>query len=119
MIGVIGFGTSLGLLQELGVTPKTSPIADQILRYTEFAREQLNEMGAQIHGSDAKEQQSGITSFTLPNIDLAHFRSRCLNAGVVLSHRDGRLRISPHAYNNQDDLDRLLNLIRVTPEDAS
>ena len=118
MLDWFGFGHNLSkvifIIQNSGVEK-----ADQILRYTEFAREQLNEMGAQIHGSDAKEQQSGITSFTLPNIDLAHFRSRCLNAGVVLSHRDGRLRISPHAYNNQDDLDRLLNLIRVTPEDAS
>ncbi|MBA62114.1 MAG: hypothetical protein CMJ76_07075 [Planctomycetaceae bacterium] len=113
MVGIHGFGASLELLQELGVSPTKSPVADEILNYTRCAQEQLNELGAEIYGSPLTTQQSGITSFTIPNVDLAHLRSQCMKSGIILSHRDGRLRISPHAYNNQDDLNRLLNLIRT------
>lgn len=112
MVGTLGYGASLELLQNLGVSTTVSPVADQILDYTQSARSQLKELGAEIHGSSDVEHLSGITSFTIPNVDLAQLRSECMNIGVVLSHRDGRLRISPHAYNNQEDLERLLNLIR-------
>ena len=93
--------------------PTASPVADQILAYTQFAQSELKKLGAEIHGSAAAEHLSGITSFTIPNVELAQLRSQCMDVGVVLSHRDGRLRISPHAYNNQEDLDRLLSLIRT------
>ena len=112
MVGTLGYGASLELLQNLGVSTTVSPVADQILAYTQSARSQLKALGAEIHGSSDVEHLSGITSFTIPNVDLAQLRSECMNIGVVLSHRDGRLRISPHAYNNQEDLERLLNLIR-------
>ena len=112
MVGTLGYGASLELLQNLGVSTTVSPVADQILAYTQSARSQLKELGAEIHGASDVEHLSGITSFTIPNVDLAQLRSECMNIGVVLSHRDGRLRISPHAYNNQEDLERLLNLIR-------
>ena len=111
MVGTFGFGASLELLQSLGVTPFRSPVAEQILNYTQHAQQQLTAMGAVIYGSTDSQHQSGITSFTLPDVDLTQLRMQCMEAGVVLSHRDGRLRISPHAYNNQQDLDRLLALI--------
>ena len=113
MVGTLGYGASLELLQKLGVSTTASPVADQILAYTQFAQSELKKLGAEIHGSSAAEHLSGITSFTIPNVELAQLRSQCMDVGVVLSHRDGRLRISPHAYNNQEDLDRLLSLIRT------
>ena len=111
MVGTLGFGASLEFLQTLGVTPSQSPIAEQILNYTQHAQQELTALGAVIYGPSDTEHQSGITCFTLPEVDLTQLRRQCLEAGIVLSHRDGRLRISPHAYNNQQDLDRLLALI--------
>jgi selenocysteine lyase/cysteine desulfurase len=33
------------------------------------------------------------------------------DAGVVVNQRAGRLRVSPHAYNTQEELDRLVELL--------
>ena len=94
-----------------GLNPEQAKAVAQILNYTRHAQQELTELGAVIYGPLDIEHQSGITCFTLPEVDLAQLRLQCMEAGVVLSHRDGRLRISPHAYNNREDLDRLLALI--------
>ena len=35
--------------------------------------------------------------------------------GVVVNHRAGRLRVSPHAYNTPEELDRLIDLLGEAP----
>jgi selenocysteine lyase/cysteine desulfurase len=32
---------------------------------------------------------------------------------VVVNQRQGRLRVSPHAYNTTNEIDRLLDLLRA------
>jgi selenocysteine lyase/cysteine desulfurase len=108
MVGIIGLGASLSLLKELGLTAKASPLAEQILDYIAVARTALIDLGAELFGPVDRASQSGILSFDFPGEDLSRVRQLCMDNRVVLSCRGGRLRISPHAYNNQDDLDRLL-----------
>ncbi len=112
MVGMLGLGASLDLLCDLG----TEHIADAILDITDQACERLSALGARIissRGPDHRngQQRSGIVAFELPGRDSLAVRQHCLAEGVVLSCRSGRLRISPHAYNNEHDLERLTSAL--------
>jgi selenocysteine lyase/cysteine desulfurase len=106
----LAFGASIELLLSLGV----DAIAARILEYTTVACKRLEALGARIISAREGERASGIVSFELPGVDPVATRKACIEAGVVLSCRSGRLRISPHAYNNDDDLDRLIDILTAT-----
>jgi selenocysteine lyase/cysteine desulfurase len=107
MVGLIGLKASLQLLAQFG----QDAISRRVLDVTDRACERLAAAGAVIRSDRRPERKSGIVSFELPGQDPQEIRRRCLEQHVVLSCRAGRLRISPHAYNNEADLDRLLAAI--------
>ena len=37
---------------------------------------------------------------------------RCRAAGVIVNNRADRVRVSPHAYNTEDEIDRFLDAAR-------
>ncbi|QDU98455.1 aminotransferase class V-fold PLP-dependent enzyme [Lignipirellula cremea] len=108
MSGAIGLGASLQLLAGKGLTPQASPVAERVLELADDAHQRLTAAGAEMLSPHDGEHRSGILTFRLGDEDPAAQRRRCLDQGVVLSCRGGGLRISPHAYNNAADLDRLL-----------
>jgi selenocysteine lyase/cysteine desulfurase len=109
MAGMIALGESLRLLLELGL----EHVAAAVLDITDRACERLAAIGARIVSDRRPEyrggrQRSGIVAFELPGRDSLAVKKHCLRQEVVVSCRAGRLRISPHAYNNEEDVDRLI-----------
>ena len=111
MPGLHGLGASLDLLRDLGVGPNHSPVAEAILDFTATAAEALQRAGARILSPRVPGHQSGILVMDLPGVAPEAARQRCLDAGVVVSCRGGGIRLSPHAYNDASDLERLLDAI--------
>ncbi len=107
-VGMIGLGESLSLLTRL----EPARIALRVLELTDYACEGLTGLGARIISNRSPGLKSGIVAFELPGVDPHEIKQRCYEAGIVLSVRGGRLRISPHAYNNEEDVDRLLGVLR-------
>jgi cysteine desulfurase / selenocysteine lyase len=112
IVGMLGLGASVRLLSELGA----ENLAAAIIDITERACERLAKIGAKIvsdrsvtHRSG--EQRSGIVAFELPGRDPRDLKHYAMQQGVVFSFRAGRLRISPHAYNNEEDLERLVDVM--------
>jgi selenocysteine lyase/cysteine desulfurase len=62
---------------------------------------------------DKREHCSGIVTFEVPGLDAKATRKVCLERGIALSFRSGRLRISAHAYNNEEDVARLIDAIEA------
>jgi len=110
--GFLALGASLRLLHGLGA----KNVASTVLDITELACERLAQIGANIV-SDRRpdhrggEQRSGIVSFEIPGRDMLAMKHHAMKQNVVFGFRAGRLRISPHAYNNEEDLERLENAI--------
>ena len=112
MAGFLALGASLQLLLDLGV----SNIASAILDITEHLADALTDFGAIVSSPRSPAASSGIVSFELLGYDANAVRRHCLDHGVALACRAGRLRVSAHAYNNEDDVQRLLATLRSAPK---
>jgi len=115
MVGVLGMGASIDLLVETGLSPTTSTIAEQVLRLGDYACQRLTELGATIISDRTPNHASGIISFQLPGHDPGEVVKHCAAMDVILSSRHGWLRISPHGYNNEADIDRLIAAFASLP----
>ena len=110
-VGFLALDSSLQVLRQTGLTSTASPIAARISDITDYACERLSRVGAQLRTIREPNHGSGIVSFQLDGEDLSAVRDRCMANGIVLSHRNGCLRISPHAYNTETEIDQLVEVI--------
>ena len=63
--------------------------------------------GFQNNSPRGEEEWSGIVSFTHPEISVEEVFQRLMQNGVIALVRDGRLRVSPHAYHCPEELQRV------------
>ena len=47
-----------------------------------------------------------------PTLPAGEVMKRCRAAGVIVNSRADRVRVSPHAYNTEDEIDRFLDAAR-------
>ncbi len=107
-VGFIGLAASLELLTHFGA----AAIGERILEINEVCCRRLEAIGARIISPRSpRERLSGILTFELPDCDQMALRKHCYSKNVVLAYRAGRLRISPHAYVNEEDIDWLISAL--------
>lgn len=107
--GLVALSASLELLTGCGA----ERISARVLEYTDRACDALAQIGAEIVSCRDGRRRSGIVAFEFPGRDPHAVRRRAIEAGVSLSVRVGRLRISPHAYNDHTDIERLIEALRA------
>ena len=113
LLGIVGLVTAMELLLELGV----ENIARELLRKRALLVPALQGKGFTVLQADAPaENASGIVSFCRPGSDLADLQQKLTDAGVVTSLRADRtgqkyIRLSPHFYNTDAELERMLELV--------
>jgi len=112
MAGIVGLGASLELLQQAGV----AAVGERILEFTDRLCERAPRAGWAVYSSRRGDERSGIVSLLPPEGRSPRDAARWLRGqGVVVNHRAGRLRVSPHAYNTADEIDRLVQLLGEMP----
>src|SRR5262249_40647784 len=103
MPGLQAFGASVSLLLACG----PEAVSARILDRAEAVREVARSAGWTVYGSGRPEDVSGIVALEKPGADPNAVVRRLRERGVAAACRRGRLRLSPHIYNNEDDLARL------------
>ena len=113
LLGLVGLIAGIELILELGV----ENIANELLRKRAWLVPALQEKGYTVLHADAPPQNgSGITSFHQPGKDLAALHQKLLEANIFTSLRTARsgqkyIRLSPHFYNTDQELKRVLQLL--------
>ncbi|HLW64630.1 MAG TPA: aminotransferase class V-fold PLP-dependent enzyme [Gemmataceae bacterium] len=106
--GIAGMGASLELL----LNTRIVQIEKRVEELTDYLCEQAPRVGLEVFSSRLPGEKSGIVSLRTGERDPLALVKHCRQAGVIVNQRLGRLRVSPHAYNNQQDIDRLLDALR-------
>jgi cysteine desulfurase / selenocysteine lyase len=113
LLGIVGLVAAMELILELGV----ENIARELLRKRALLVPALQAKGCTVLQADAPaENASGIVSFHRPGSDLAALHQKLTDAGVVTSLRGDRtgqqyIRLSPHYYNMDAELERVLGMV--------
>ncbi len=106
--GLIGMGASLDLFLETG----QKDIESRVLELTGYLRSKLQEKGITPVSPGESGELSGITSFTIgKNTEKLH--KSLIDKKIAVSYRAGNIRVAPHFYNNEDDIDKLIESINL------
>jgi selenocysteine lyase/cysteine desulfurase len=104
---ILGMGAALALLDEVGIGRVAAHIAAWLSEAETFLA------AAGLEPSPAPVLRKGILTFRPPSGTAEEFMSRASKAGVVVSARRGRVRISPHFYNGETELAALADFVRA------
>ncbi len=113
LMGLVGLRRSLDLILELGV----ENIAAELLRKRAFLVEGLQKLGLTVLNAEAPEANaSAIVSCHRPGADMHAVHARLADANIVTSLRRDRsgqryLRFSPHFYNTEAELAKVLSVL--------
>jgi selenocysteine lyase/cysteine desulfurase len=102
--GITALGASLEWLLGLGIPAVTA----RVLELTDYLCARAPAAGLEVFSSRAADERSGIVSLAAPGADVRELVRRCRAGGILINHRAGRLRVSPHCYNTTEEIDRLL-----------
>lgn len=110
MPGLLALGASLELLAPYPLVERSQ----RVLELTSLLCDRLVAIGARVAGCREPAHASGIVSFELPGRPSPELRRRCRERQVIVSCREGRVRVSPHVYNTEDDVERLIEALSYT-----
>ncbi|MCS7166973.1 MAG: aminotransferase class V-fold PLP-dependent enzyme [Gemmatales bacterium] len=105
---LLALGAALRLLLQMGI----ARIWQRIEVLTDSLCQQLEAGGWQVFSSRLPQEKSGIVSVVPKNQPAKQLVRLARQMGIVINHRAARLRISPHAYNNEDELTRLIEFLQ-------
>lgn len=107
-LGVHALGASLKLLLRVG----PAAVWGAIEALTGMLVEGLSQRGCSIVSPRGAGQTSGIVCFRHPAIPSEAMVRRLAEAGIVAADRAGAVRLSPHFYNDVDDVNAVLDVVQ-------
>lgn len=108
LAGIFALGAAIELILDIGV----EQIARRLLELTDGLVDGLRRKGYRVISSRERNEASGIVAFISDTNDLINVRNHLEREHrVVIAHRCGRLRASPHFYNTEREIEQLVELL--------
>ncbi|MCU0271082.1 MAG: aminotransferase class V-fold PLP-dependent enzyme [Acidimicrobiales bacterium] len=107
LMAIMAMGASIDLLLEcdpLRIWPHVDGLCERITSG-------LEDLGASVLSTRDPAHRAGIVTFSLPGHDEGSQVDRLEAEGVIASPRGGGVRVSPHGYNDDGDVERLLEAV--------
>ncbi len=106
-IGIAGLKASAELLLEVGI----EQVSERILRLTNSLCDGLCDLGFDIVTPRNPGEKSGIVTFTRRGLDLGSLDQRLRDRRIIATARNGCVRLSPHFYNSDKEIDDVLTAL--------
>lgn len=112
-LATVALGAAVDLLLEIG----PAAVESRVLDITGALAEGLRQRGAEIVSPWGEGERSGIVVFRpAGGVEPQALVDRLNAAGIIVRVRGGGIRVAPHFYNNDADVERLLE--RVTSKSS-
>jgi selenocysteine lyase/cysteine desulfurase len=106
--GIFALGAALELLLELDI----DAIEKRVCSLTDQLEQGVRALGAEVLSPRSAGEKSGILSFQLPGEDPESTVDRLRARNIFSIVRRGGVRLSPHFYNNESEIDLLLKTLK-------
>jgi cysteine desulfurase/selenocysteine lyase len=105
-ISFVGATAAIKMLLDLGI----EKIEERILKLTSHLIETVKNLGLKLQTPEEKQHRSGIVNFQIANPKevVRNLRSK----GIVVSARTHGIRVSPHFYNTETEIETLVDTLR-------
>jgi cysteine desulfurase/selenocysteine lyase len=107
LIGIYAFREHLKLFLEIGM----DEIEKRIFYLRERVIEGLKKKGCEFLSPLNKEMGSGIVTFRTREMDSENLYQEFAQNNIVVSLREGFIRVSPHFYNTEDEIESFLEIV--------
>ena len=106
---IVLFNAAIKYISDIGI----KNIERKILQLTDYIIEKLKSLNFEIISPITnKNERSGIIVFKSKKLSPLTIVKRLEKENIILSQRGKGIRISPHFYNNEEDIDKLILLLQ-------
>jgi cysteine desulfurase/selenocysteine lyase len=105
--GIHGMGAGIDLLLRSGV----DPVWQHVQRLGDRLCDGLGTVGATVLSDRSASGRSGIVTFSVEGVDPFWLAEALQQRRIVCSPRGGGIRVSPHGYNDDEDIDTLVSAV--------
>lgn len=104
--GIHGLRAAIDLLMEMGI----DAIRDEVVRLANRLADRLDDIGWRVA---SRPVASGIVGAAPPSVEpsLMRWHRKLEENGIVTAPREGLIRFSPHFYNDDAEIDRIISVL--------
>jgi len=111
-IGIYGLRESLRILLDAGM----SEVAARVRMLVKLLRQRLGEKGFETLTPADPQRHAGVVDAHRQGVDMIALFARLKEQGFICSLRENRLRIAPHFYNTEEEIERFCAALPVRGE---